>query len=78
MSDAAPARVTLLQRPKTHVLDSRSLPGQQHTGQNQVAQYAHWVLVAAVAARLAWFLGEQLTSKRRKPKGSQTPQTAPC
>ncbi len=38
MSDAAPARVTLVQRPKSHVLDSRSLPGQEHTGQKHVAQ----------------------------------------
>ena len=38
MSDAAPARVTLKQRPKSHVIDSRSLPGQEHTGQKHVAQ----------------------------------------
>ncbi|KAL0052208.1 hypothetical protein WJX82_009867 [Trebouxia sp. C0006] len=76
MSDAAPAKVTLIQRPKSYVIDSRSLPGQEHTGQEQVAQYAQWVLVAAVATRLAWFFGKQLTSKRQKPKGSQTSQTA--
>lgn len=65
------AKVNWIQRPKKLVLDSRSLPGQDRTGQG-AQQFAQWVLVAAVAARMAWVLQRQFRRKRQKPKGSQT------
>ena len=52
MSDAAPAKVTLIQRPKSYLIDSRSLPGQEHTGQEHVAQVTSPGEVFAVSLTL--------------------------